>query len=111
MLPRLKAGGVLVYHYGALEDVLSEPEHKFFPQAVELDYLRTPARKQVETWFSQASLENVASERNTYRLWKNAQERLTYIEEKSTAVLQMLDSAAFNNGLSRVRSYAASNPM
>lgn len=107
----LKPGGVLVYHFGALEDILSDPEHKFFPETVELDHMRTPARKQVETWFRQADLKDVASDRDTYRLWKTAQERLSYVEEKSNVVLHMLTFDAFNKGLSKMRSYVASNPM
>ena len=107
----LKPEGVLVYHYGALEDILSEPEHKFFPETIELDYLRTPARKQVESWFKEAALVDVTSERDTYRPWKNAQERLLTVEEKSNVVLQMIDFNAYNEGLSRMRAYCAANPM
>lgn len=107
----LRPEGVLVYHYGALEDILSDPEHKFFPETVELDHLRTPARKQVESWFSQAALKNVASDHDTYRLWKNAQERLAHVEQKDNVVLQMLSFEDYNRGLSKLRSYAASNPM
>ena len=107
----LKPGGLLVYHYGALEDILREPEHKFFPETVEFDYLRTPARKQVETWFKEVSLAEVTSERDTYRPWKTAQERLVAVEEKANISLQMLDFQAYNHGLSRFRAYCASNPM
>ena len=107
----LKPQGVLVYHYGALEDILSDPEHKFFPETIELDYLRTPARKQVESWFKEASLTEVNSERDTYRPWKTAQERLQAVEEKTNAVLQMIDFSAYNTGLSKLRAYCASSPM
>jgi SAM-dependent methyltransferase len=107
----LKPGGLLVYHYGALEDVLREPEHKFFPETVEFDYLRTPARKQVETWFKEASLADVTSERDTYRPWKTAQDRLLAVEEKATVSLQSLDFQSYNQGLSRLRAYTASSPM
>jgi SAM-dependent methyltransferase len=107
----LKPGGVIVHHYAALEDILKDPEHKFFPEIIELDYLRTPARKQVETWFRDAHLKDINSERNTYRLWKNAQERLATVEGKASSGLRLLSFDAFNTGLSKLRSYAASNPM
>jgi ubiquinone/menaquinone biosynthesis C-methylase UbiE len=107
----LKPNGVLVYHYGALEDILNDPEHKFFPETVELDHLRTPARKQVETWFAQAKLKGVSSERDTYRPWKTAQERLLSIETKSSAVLNLIDAQSFKNGLARLQAHTADNPM
>jgi ubiquinone/menaquinone biosynthesis C-methylase UbiE len=107
----LKPGGVIIHHYAALEDILKDPEHKFFPETVELDYLRTPARKQVETWFREALLKDINSERNTYRLWKNAQERLATVEGKASSGLRLISFDAFNIGLSKLRSYAASNPM
>jgi hypothetical protein len=107
----LKPSGVLVYHYGALEDILSEPEHKFFPETVELDHLRTPARKQVESWFGQTGLKNIGSDRDTYRLWKNAQERLMFVEDKATVALQTISFDAYNKGLSKLRTYVTANPM
>jgi ubiquinone/menaquinone biosynthesis C-methylase UbiE len=107
----LKPGGVLIHHYAALEDILKDPEHKFFPEIIEMDYLRTPARKQVETWFHNAHLKDITSERDTYRLWKNAQERLVTVEGKASSGLRLISFDAFNSGLSKLRSYAASNPM
>ena len=106
----LKPGGVIVYHYTALEDILHDVEHKFFPETVELDYMRTPARKQVETWFKDTHLTEILSERNTYRLWKTSQERLEHIEEKSHEVLRMLSAESFTKGLNDLRAYASSSP-
>lgn len=105
----LKPGGLLINHYGALEDIIKDADHKFFPAAVELDVRRTPARIQMEYLFKTAGFENIKSEKKTYKLCTSAQERVKLVENKYISVFHMMNEMDFQRGLKEMRRYSEQN--
>lgn len=105
----LRPGGLLINQYGALEDILCDPDHKFFPDAVEVDVRRTPARLQLEYLFSSIGLSQVNSEKATYKLCGTAQERVDLVAEKYISVFHLINEMSFQRGLKELRAYAAAN--
>lgn len=105
----LKPGGLLVNHYGALEDIIRDADHKFFPSAIELDVRRTPARIQMEYLFKSAGFEAVTSAKKTYKLCASAQERVKLVENKYISVFHMMNEMDFQRGLKEMRRYSEQN--
>ncbi|MBX9941384.1 MAG: methyltransferase domain-containing protein [Candidatus Obscuribacterales bacterium] len=105
----LKPGGLLLNHFGALEDIIKDPDHKFFEKASELDVRRTPARIQMEYLLKSAGLTDIGSDKNTYKLCNSAAERVKMVESKYISVFHLMDQISFQRGLSRLRRYAESN--
>ena len=106
----LRPDGILVNHYGALEDIIDDPEHKFFPECVQIDEARTPTKNQVESWWRQAGFEKVHSTKAAYQICASAVERVKCVENKYVSVLHMIGPLGFQNGLERLREYATKNP-
>lgn len=102
----LKPGGLLINHYGALEDIIKDPDHKFFAAAVDLDVRRTPARIQMEYLFKTAGFSDVASQKNTYKLCGSAQERVKLVENRYISVFHMMNEMDYQRGLKELRRYA-----
>jgi ubiquinone/menaquinone biosynthesis C-methylase UbiE len=44
----LRPGGVILNRYGSMGNIHSDPEHRFFPETIEIDKGRTPTVGQVE---------------------------------------------------------------
>lgn len=105
----LSPGGILLNHYGALEDIINDPEHRFFPETVAIDVKRTPTQKQVETWFRQVSLRNISTNSATYKICNSASERIESVENKYISVLHMITPGGFSKGLQLLKEHAASN--
>ncbi|MDX1986048.1 MAG: methyltransferase domain-containing protein [Candidatus Obscuribacter sp.] len=102
----LKPGGLLINHYGALEDIIKDPDHRFFQQAIELDVRRTPARIQMEYLLKSAGMTDITSRKGTYRLCHSAQERVKMVENKYISVFHMMDEMTFQRGLKELKRYA-----
>lgn len=105
----LKPGGLLINHYGALEDIINDPDHKFFGEAIDFDVRRVPARIQMEYLFKTALLKDVQSQKKTFKLCNNSQERLKLVENKYVSVLHMVSEISYQRGLKEMRKYAAAN--
>src|SRR3989338_10671722 len=86
----LRRGWIVLNRYGAIENILDDPEHRFFPQAVEIDKVRTPTVKQAEEWFVTAGFNNVFSETVIQQTYRSAEERLEKAKLKSTSVLTLI---------------------
>lgn len=105
----LKPGGLLINHYGALEDIINDPDHKFFNEAIEFDVRRVPARIQMEYLFKTALLDKVQSEKKTFKLCNSSQERIKLVENKYVSVLHMVSEISYQRGLKEMKKYAATN--
>ena len=105
----LGPGGVLLNRYGALED-LDDPEHIFFPEAMEIDKARGATKAQVEDWFREAGFGNVSSETIVQRTYLTAEERLRAVSLKSASALTLIDEDAFRRGLEALGRYVAEHP-
>ncbi len=106
----LKPEGTILNRYGAIENIRDDPEHRFFPEAVELDEARIPTTKQVEKWFRAAGFNDVSSETIAQQTYRSAEEILRKAELKSTSVLTLISQPAFEHGLKALREYISSNP-
>ena len=72
----LRSGGIILNRYGATEHIRDDPEHRFFPEAVECDEARTPTMEQVEGWFRIAGFKEVSSETIIQQSYRSNEERL-----------------------------------
>ena len=106
----LKSGGLLLNRYGAIEDILEDPEHKFFPEIAEIDRLRTPTKNQIEDWFKQIGFKTVNSECLEQQTFSHSQERLAAIERRYISALWLISDSAFHKGLKDFEEYIAANP-
>lgn len=106
----LKSEGTILNRYGAMENIRDDPEHRFFPEAVELDEARIPTIKQVEKWFRATGFNDVSSETIAQQTYRSADEILRKAELKSTSVLTLISQPAFEHGLRALREYISSNP-
>jgi len=106
----LAPGGILLNRYGAIEDILDDPEHKFFPEVAELDKLRTPSKHRLEQWFKELSFLGVQTETRAQETFLDAEHRLKAIQSRHVSVLRLISDSAFDAGVARMKSHIASNP-
>jgi len=71
----LRAGGVILNRYGAIEHIRDDPEHGFFPAIIGIDEIRTPTVGHVEDWFGMAGFKDVSSETIVFKVEEGAIQR------------------------------------
>lgn len=106
----IKPNGKIINRYGPIEDIRDDPEHTFFPGALEIDETRTPTVKQVEDWFRAVGFRNILSSTLIQQSNTSAEERLERVKSKYTSVLTLIDKSAFEKGLKDLQGYASRNP-
>jgi SAM-dependent methyltransferase len=106
----LKPNGIIINRYGALEHVRHDPEHRFFPEALELDERRCPTINQVEVWIQNAGFTGVQSEIVVQPTYNSGEDRLSRVKLKSTSVLTLISQRAFEKGLEGFEKYVSENP-
>lgn len=104
----LKPGGLLVNHFCALEDVIHDADHKFFERAASLD-VRRPARIQVEYLMKSAGLNDIASEKGTFKLCTTGHERLELVESKHLPIYRHMSEICYQRGLRDMKRYVESS--
>lgn len=105
----LKSGGILFNRYGAWDDIRDDPEHRFFPEAVEIDKQRTPTKLKIEKMLKDTGFIKVKSITLHQMTWKNAFERYERNKLKPTSVLTMINTEDFNQGMERFHDYVIRN--
>jgi len=105
----LRPGGVILNRYGAIEHIRDDPEHRFFPETIQLDEARVPSVEQVEKWFMSVGFTEVSSETVVQQTFRSAEERLRKAELKSISALIIISQSAFKQGLEALRKYVSSN--
>ncbi len=106
----LKPGGLVLNRYGAIEDILEDPEHRFFPEIGDIDRLRTPTKRQVEDWFEQTGFKAIQSECLAQKTFAHPGERLAAVNRRFISALWLISDSAFYKGLHDLEKYIASNP-
>jgi ubiquinone/menaquinone biosynthesis C-methylase UbiE len=111
VLRALKPGGVVLIRQGTLEQIMDDPWHRFFPEALTVDRKRTPLRAEIEMWLREAGFEHVQAEevkQVTYRDPADLRERmLGEVRLRVASVLRLIDDEAFERGLARIEAYVA----
>jgi len=106
----LKPGGIFVNRYGAMDCIEGDPEHTFFPSVTALDAARTPTVRQVEEWVSNAGFVDVGSNSVVQQTDMTAAERVRRVGTRVSSVLTLISDDQFQDGLARLKDYAAAHP-
>jgi ubiquinone/menaquinone biosynthesis C-methylase UbiE len=101
----LRPGGVLLIRQGTLEDILRDPMHRFFPEAVTIDRKRTPFRSEIERWLDEAGFNPVRVETLKQHTYSSNMRLLEEIEKRVSSALRIIDDEAFTAGLARFKAY------
>jgi ubiquinone/menaquinone biosynthesis C-methylase UbiE len=106
----LRPGGVFLIRQGTLEDIVDDPPHRFFPEAVTIDRRRTPFRAEVEHWLAEAGFTAVTAETARLRTHNSADEWLVEAEPRVCSVFRLMSDDGHARGLARLRDYIAAHP-
>jgi SAM-dependent methyltransferase len=106
----LRPGGWLLCKYGAMENIVNDPEHTFFPETVPIDAARTPTQQQLGNWMSQAGFGSVSSHTEHEQTRMTGADRLAAARAKSISVLHMIEEHHFERGLNSLSAYVEQNP-
>ena len=101
----LRPGGTFLVRQGALEDILRDPMHRFFPEAVTIDRKRTPFRSEIERWLDEAGFNPVKVETFKQHTYSSNMRLLEEIEKRVCSALRIIDDEAFAAGLARFKAY------
>jgi ubiquinone/menaquinone biosynthesis C-methylase UbiE len=106
----LKAPGVVLVRYGALEQIEHDAEHTFFPEALAIDKARVFTFARMDTCLKQAGFTKLKPETITQRYYATGYDYLKVATLKGDSVLTMIFPAAFEKGLGKLREYVAGHP-
>lgn len=106
----LRPNGTILNRFAAIEHIRDDPEHRFFPETLEIDEARIPTIKQVEEWFKVVGFNDVSSEMVLQQTYRSAEEVLEKTSLKSTSVLTLISQPSFQQGLNALREYVSTNP-
>lgn len=101
----LRPGGVFLIRQGTLEQIINDPIHRFFPEALTIDRRRTPLRPEIEWWLTEAGFDPVRVETFNQHTYSSNMRMLKEIEERVASVLRMLDEDAFAAGVKRLKAH------
>lgn len=106
----LRPSGTLLVRYGAIEQIRGDVEHTLFPEALEIDEARTPSVQDVERWMTEAGFGSVESIEVAQETYPDAKSHLQAIRVRSTSVLTLISSSAFEEGVERAEQYVEAHP-
>lgn len=106
----LRPGGVLLIRYAGLEQVQTDVEHVFFPEALLVDQLRYPTVTKVEEWLTTAGFKMISSEEVVQQSYQSAEAHLNAVEIKCMSVLTLISEDSFQEGTYKLRAYIEENP-
>jgi len=106
----LSSPGVLLVRYGAIEQIVNDVEHVFFPETVAIDKARTPTARDVEQWLREAGFLAVESQEVTQQTYASAAAHLAAVKARSTSVLTLIPEQAFDEGVCRLAKYIDEHP-
>lgn len=105
----LRKGGIVINRYGAREDIIDDPEHRFFPEAVEIDKKRVYSKEQMVIWFTQAGFKNIKTRTTNQISIDNPMVRYERDKLKPTSVLTLISDKGFKKGMEGMRRYIKDN--
>ena len=106
----LRPGGALLIRQGTLAQILRDPVHRFFPEAVAIDRRRTPFRSEVEWWLQEAGFDPVEAEEFKQTSYPSNERFLKEMRLRVCSVLRLMSDEAFEAGLRRLTRYARTHP-
>jgi len=106
----LRPGGVLLIRQGTLEQILNDPMHRFFPEAVGVDLARTPMRVEIERWLQQAGFGEVRMELVKQVPYRCAEEAMPEFRLRVMSSLRIISDDAYRAGLKRAEEYVREHP-
>jgi ubiquinone/menaquinone biosynthesis C-methylase UbiE len=109
----LRKGGIIINRYAPMEQLIGDPEHSFFPEALEIDEARIPPKGKIERWCGDVGFEKVHIEVVEQQTWKTSWNRMEATKMKNTSTLHILsqqDPDAFKKGLKAMEKYVSRNP-
>jgi ubiquinone/menaquinone biosynthesis C-methylase UbiE len=101
----LRPGGVFLIRQGTLEQILGDPLHRFFPEAVTVDRKRTPFRVEIESWLTQAGFHPVQAEAFKQHTYATNMRMLEEFQKRVCSALRMIDEDAYKAGMARLTEY------
>jgi len=101
----LRPGGVFLIRQGTLEDILTDPMHRFFPEVVTVDRKRTPFRAEIEWWLGEAGFNPVQVETFKQHTYSSNMRLLEEIEKRVCSALRVISDEAFAAGLEQFKAY------
>jgi 2-polyprenyl-3-methyl-5-hydroxy-6-metoxy-1,4-benzoquinol methylase len=108
---RLLSGrGWLINKFGAIDHIVHDPEHVFFPGAIDIDRKRTPNKRQMESNMANGGFREMQTETRTERTRISGNERLEAAKAKAISVLHLLSDEDYATGLERLAEYAERHP-
>lgn len=106
----LRPGGALLIRQGTLEQIVDDPAHRFFPEALTLDRKRTPLRAEVIAWLVEAGFTAIAAEPVRRRTHTSPRDWLLEVEPRVCSVFRLMSDEAFARGLARLREHIENHP-
>jgi ubiquinone/menaquinone biosynthesis C-methylase UbiE len=106
----LRPGGALLIRQGTMEDIVDDPAHRFFPEAITIDRKRVPFRAEVEMWLNEAGFTDIHGEAVRQRTHHSPQDWLLEAEPRVCSVFRLMSDDAHARGLARLREYIAAHP-
>lgn len=98
----LRPGGAFLIRQGTVEQILSDPLHRFFPEAVTLDRKRTPFRREIEWWLAEAGFDPVRADTFTQHTYATNMRMLEEFQKRVCSALRMIDEDAYKAGMARL---------
>jgi ubiquinone/menaquinone biosynthesis C-methylase UbiE len=101
----LRPGGVFLIRQGTLEDILTDPMHRFFPETVTIDRKRTPFRAEIELWLHEAGFDPVRVETFKQHTYATNMRLLEEFQLRVCSALRVIDEAAYKAGMERLTAH------
>jgi len=106
----LRASGILLVRYGAIEQIRDDVEHTFFPEVLAIDEARTLSVGTVERLMRDSGFLDVVSKEVVQQTCETGAARIELVRVKHTSVLTMISGKAFEDGMRRLTAYVAGKP-
>jgi ubiquinone/menaquinone biosynthesis C-methylase UbiE len=106
----LRPEGVLLVRQGTLEQIVDNPVHRFFPEAITIDRKRTPFRAEGESWLSDAGFAEINAEVVRLRTHNTADDWMLEAEPRVCSVFRLISDQAHARGLARLHAQIEAHP-
>ena len=106
----LRRGGVLLLRQGTLEEIVDDVVHRFCPEAVTVDRVRTPFRAEITRWLEGAGFAEVVAEGVSHTVYETHAPVLEEFRLRVPSVLHRVSDEAWQQALGRAEAYVAQHP-
>ena len=106
----LKVTGVLQVRHGSIEQIQSDPEHTFFPEALAVDKARIFSLGRMESCLRNAGFSDIVSEEITQQTFVSGANHLERVKLKNTSTLTLITRDAFERGVRKLEEYVSHHP-